>query len=95
MSSWWNVFYWNDELKAEIDSNTGDISTYSGNTVFKLLTNDKWLGLGDGNGNYTIMMEGTTGHLFLNQIFLKASGGGYITLDDKIKGLIKDNTLGG
>lgn len=88
-------FYWNDELKAEIDSNTGDISTYSGNTVFKLLTNDKWLGLGDGNGNYTIMMEGTTGHLFLNQIFLKASGGGYITLDDKIKGLIKDNTLGG
>lgn len=88
-------FYWNDELKAEIDSNTGDISTYSDKTVFKLLTNDKWLGLGDGKSNYTIMMEGTTGNVFLNQLFLKTSGGGYSTLDDKIKEIIKETTLGG
>ena len=88
-------FYWNDELKAEIDSNTGDISTYSDKTVFKLLTKDKWLGLGDGKSNYTIMMEGTTGNVFLNQLFLKTSGGGYSTLDDKIKEIIKETTLGG
>lgn len=76
-------FYWNDELKVQIDSNSGNISTYSGDLVFQVTTNNKIVNVCDGNGTVTVQINGANGNVYANDFFVKI-GGGYTSIRDKL-----------
>lgn len=57
--------YWNDELKVNIDSNSGDIRTYAGGKAsFFLDTNNHSVSVYDENENRQIYLEGNTGTVY-------------------------------
>lgn len=57
--------HWNNELKVNIDSNSGDIKTYtdSGKPVFHIDTNNRKLYLNNDNKKTTITCDGNTGNI--------------------------------
>lgn len=57
--------YWNDELKVNIDSNSGDIRTYAGGKAsFFLDTNNHSVSVYDENEKRQIYLEGNTGTVY-------------------------------
>lgn len=57
--------YWNDELKVNIDSNSGDIRTYAGGKAsFFLDTNNHSVSIYDENEKRQIYFEGNTGTVY-------------------------------
>lgn len=69
--------YWNDESKVYINSNTGDITTYTsgGNTVFHLDTNGRQMVMYDSNGNPTLVAYGNTGNVHMTGGDVTMTGG--------------------
>lgn len=59
--------YWNDELKINISSDYGSISTYAGgHSVFFLDTNNRQLSMYNSDGDRTILFNGETGDIWAN-----------------------------
>jgi phage minor structural protein len=63
--------YWNDELKINLDSNSGNISTYtnSGKPVFSVDTNNRQVYVYDSDEKITVQLDGTTGSIYCKQVF--------------------------
>lgn len=59
-------FYWNDELKMELSSDYGSISTYAGDLVFNVDTNNKTVFMCDGKGNINVTIDGESGNIITN-----------------------------
>lgn len=59
-------FYWNDELKVELSSDYGSISTYAGDLVFNVDTNNKAVFMCDGKGNVNVTINGESGDIITN-----------------------------
>lgn len=90
-------FYWNNDLKVSIDSNTGDITTYSGEEVFQLLNNNKVINLYDGQGNLKINFNLSTGDIYTyggnvyvngdvlaEDLLVKVAGGGFVSVREAL-----------
>ncbi len=59
--------YWNDELKINISSDYGNITTYAGgHSTFYLDTNNRQLSMYNSSGERTIYLEGETGNIWAN-----------------------------
>lgn len=65
--------YWNDELKFSLDTNSGNISTYtdSGKKVFTVDTNNRAMYLYNENEKTAIQCYGKTGDIMCNSITTK------------------------
>ena len=65
--------YWNNELKFSLDTNSGNISTYtdSGKKVFTVDTNNRAMYLYDENEKTAIQCYGKTGDIMCNSITTK------------------------
>lgn len=65
--------YWNDELKFSLDTNSGNISTYtdSGKKVFTVDTNNRAMYLYNENEKTTVQCYGKTGDIMCNSITTK------------------------
>lgn len=65
--------YWNNELKFSLDTNSGNISTYtdSGKKVFTVDTNNRAMYLYNENGKTTVQCYGKTGDIMCNSITTK------------------------
>lgn len=65
--------YWNNELKFSLDTNSGNISTYtdSGKKVFTVDTNNRAMYLYNENEKTTIQCYGKTGDIMCNSITTK------------------------
>lgn len=65
--------YWNDELKVSLDTNSGNISTYtdSGKRVFTVDTNNRAMFLYNENEKIAIQCYGKTGDIMCNSITTK------------------------
>lgn len=65
--------YWNDELKFSLDTNSGNISTYTdnGKKVFTVDTNNRAMYLYNENGKTAIQCYGKTGDIMCNSITTK------------------------
>lgn len=59
--------YWNDELKINISSDYGNITTYAGGkSAFYLDTNNRKLSMYNSDGGRTILLDGETGDMWAN-----------------------------
>lgn len=65
--------YWNDELKFSLDTNSGNISTYtdSGKKVFTVDTNNRAMYLYNENEKTTVQCYGKTGDIMCNSVTTK------------------------
>lgn len=65
--------YWNNELKFSLDTNSGNISTYtdSGKKVFTVDTNNRAMYLYNENGKTAVQCYGKTGDIMCNSITTK------------------------
>lgn len=65
--------YWNDELKFSLDTNSGNISTYtdSGKKVFTVDTNNRAMYLYNENEKITVQCYGKTGDIMCNSVTTK------------------------
>lgn len=65
--------YWNDELKFSLDTNSGNISTYTdnGKKVFTVDTNNRAMYLYNENEKTTVQCYGKTGDIMCNSITTK------------------------
>lgn len=60
--------YWNDELKFNLSTNSGDISTYTDGEkrVAYLDTNNRSLSMYNADGDRTVLIEGESGNIWAN-----------------------------
>ena len=65
--------YWNDELKFSLDTNSGNISTYTdnGKKVFTVDTNNRAMYLYNENEKITVQCYGKTGDIMCNSVTTK------------------------
>lgn len=65
--------YWNDELKVSLDTNSGNISTYtdSGKKVFTVDTNNRAMYLYNENEKTAVQCYGKTGNIMCNSVTTK------------------------
>lgn len=65
--------YWNDELKFSLDTNSGNISTYTdnGKKVFTVDTNNRAMYLYNENEKTTVQCYGKTGDIMCNSVTTK------------------------
>lgn len=65
--------YWNNELKFSLDTNSGNISTYtdSGKKVFTVDTNNRAMYLYNENGKTAVQCYGKTGDIMCNSVTTK------------------------